>query len=328
MHRSIRAVGIALLVGGVSLTAQAPRFGARVDLVVVSAVVRDTKDTMVRGLAKDDFEVLEDGKPVAVSTFAEVNADNLAPQDDGRFVVLLLDDLGPDPLYAVRVKQIAHAFADRMGRRDVVSVISLNKGASTATRNQAEVHAAIDKFKPFGNVPMLRAVGQHAVETVGDLSKQLAKLPHRRKVLVCIGPAAYFNAELKSGELEGEVGEAMRATAKADVTTYVIDPFGLTPQKQAGPPIDAAPEGGGIDPGGSIKSGIGIHGSMNGFARETGGEAFANINVFDAAVDQVWQESGTYYLLGYEPAKRDNKRHTIEVRVKKPDMSARARRTR
>jgi len=67
---------------------------------------------------------------------------------------------------------------------------------------------------------------------------------------------------------------------------------------------------------------------MHGFARETGGEAFVNINVFDAAVDQVWQESGTYYLLGYEPARRDNKRHTIEVKVKKPDMSARARRTR
>lgn len=323
---------LALFAACVSLGAQGaqtPKFGARVDLVVVSAVVRDTQNAMVPGLAKDDFEVLEDGKPVAVSTFAEVNADNLAPQDDGRFVVLLLDDLGTDPSYTVRVKQIAHSFADRMGRRDVVSVIFLNQGGSTATSNPAEVHAAIDKFKPFGPIPgVQRAVAEHAIETVGDLSRQLATLQHRRKVLVGIGPASYFNAELRPGELEGKVGEAMKATAQAGVTTYVIDPFGLTPRRQAGPPINAGQVTSGVSAGGNVTRGPGITGSMHGFARETGGEAFANINVFDAAVDQVWQESGTYYLLGYEPARRDNKRHTIEVRIRKPDMSARARRTR
>lgn len=319
--------GILALASAGALVAQTPRFGTRVDLVVVSAVVRDNKDAMVSGLAKDDFEILEDSKPVPVSTFAEINANNVARQDDGRFVVLLMDNLATDPLYAVRIKQIAHAFADRMGRRDVVSVIFLNKGGSKATRNPAEVHAAIDRFKLFGNPGTPVAAAEHAVDTIGDLSKQLAKLQHPRKVLVCIGPAVYFNAPLKAGELEGTVGEAMKATARSDVTTYVIDPLGLTPRLEAGPSL-AGQTMGDSSSSGNVTRGPGITGSMHGFARETGGEAFANINVFDAAVDQVWQESGTYYLLGYEPARRDNKRHTIEVRVKKPDMSARARRTR
>ena len=327
MHRLVGGLGIALLALTVSSAAQQPRFGTRVDLVVVSAIVRDGQNAMVRGLAKDDFEILEDGKPVTVSTFAEVNAGNAAPQDNGRFVVLLMDNLATDPLYAVRIKQIAHAFADRMGPRDVVSVIFLNKGGSTATRNKAEVHAAIEKFKLSGNPGTPMAAAEHAIDTIGDLSTQLAKLQHPRKVLVCIGPAGYFNAPLKAGELEGSVGEAMRATARADVTTYVIDPFGLTTRSEAGPPLDAGRMGDSSSSG-NVTRGPGIQGSMDGFARETGGEAFANINVFDAAVDQVWQESGTYYLLGYEPGRRDNKRHTIEVRVKKPDMSARARRTR
>ena len=40
------------------------------------------------------------------------------------------------------------------------------------------------------------------------------------------------------------------------------------------------------------------------------------------------EESGNYYLLGYEPARRDNRRHTIEVRVKQPDVTVRSHRTR
>jgi VWFA-related protein len=321
--------GVLILAAAGSLLAQQPRFGARVDLVVVSAVVRDKEGAMVRGLAKEDFEIVEDGQPVPVATFAEVNADNRAPQDDGRFVVLLMDDLATDPLYAARIKQVAHAFADRMGRRDVVSVIFLNKSGSKATNIPAEVHAAIDKFRPFGSSPTtLGAVAEHAVETVGELAKQLAAFQHRRKVLVCIGPATFFNAPLKAGELEGKVGDAMKATARSNVTTYVIDPLGLAPRRQAGPPLNAGSIQPGASQGGNVTQGPGVTGTLHGFARETGGEAFANINEFDAAVDQVWQESGSYYLLGYEPARRDNKRHTTEVRVKKPDMSARARRTR
>ena len=47
----------------------------------------------MRGLTRDDFELLEDGKPVDIATFAEAGTDARASLDDGRFVVLLLDDL-------------------------------------------------------------------------------------------------------------------------------------------------------------------------------------------------------------------------------------------
>ena len=60
----------------------------------------------------------------------------------------------------------------------------------------------------------------------------------------------------------------------------------------------------------------------------SGGLAFANTNDYATAINQVWEESGNYYLLGYEPARRDNRRHSIEVRIKKPDLNVRARRTR
>ncbi len=107
---------------------------------------------------------------------------------------------------------------------------------------------------------------------------------------------------------------------------YVVDPLGLTevvrPRPVEGAPL--APVG----PPSAVTRGLGVTGQAEGYAREAGGAAFSNVNVFDAVVDQIWQESGTYYLLGYEMPRRDGRMHTIDVRVKRPGLQVRARRTR
>lgn len=330
-RRILVALTALAAVVSVSLDAQLqPRFGSRVDLVVVSAVVRDGGNNLVRALAQDDFEVIEDGKRVAISTFAEVNADALAPQDNGRFIVLLLDNLVTDPTLTPRIKDIARGFADRMGPRDVVSVLSMNGGSSTATSNPADVRAAIDRMKPFGTSIMSGSTRETlGMDAVTALAKQLGALTHRRKVLVCIGPAGLFNVQLTENPRmpDGHIMKAIRETSRADLTTYVIDPLGLREVRgvrsvtggEMRPPDDTS---------GNVTRGQGVRGNLDGFARDSGGTVFGNVNVFEAAIDQVWQESGAYYLLGYEPAKRDDKRHSIEVRAKKPGLQVRARRTR
>lgn len=308
---------LVLAISGLTLAAMAqagaqsqPKFGARVDLAVVSAIVRDSNNELARGLGQDDFEVLEDGKPVAVATFAEVNADALAAQDDGRFVVLLLDNLVTTPTLMPRIKEIARGFADRMGPRDVVSVVAMNGGSSTATRDPAEVRAAINRLRPFGtsimSAAMMDTLGMDAVTAV---AKQLGTFEHRRKVLVSIGPTHLFNQQLTENREtpDGHILTAIRESSRADLTTYVIDPAGLREAKYAR---------------------SGVRGNLDGFARDSGGTVFSNVNVYEPAIDQVWQESGSYYLFGFESAKRDDKRHTIEVRVKKPGLQVRARRTR
>lgn len=287
-----------------------PKFTARVDLVVVSAVVRDSDNQFTRGLTQDDFEVLEDGKPVAVATFAEVNADTQAPQDDGRFVVLLLDNLVTDPVLTHRIKEIARGFADRMGPRDVVSVLAMNGGNTVATRDPATVRAAIDRIKPAGTSIMSAAmVDTLGMDAVTSVAKQLGTFEHRRKVLVSIGRAHLFNQQLtENREMpDGHILTALRESSRADLTTYVIDPAGLQEARYAR---------------------SGVRSNLDGFARDSGGTVFSNVNVYDPAIEQVWQESGSYYLFGFEPKQRDNKRHTIEVRVKKPGLQARARRSR
>jgi hypothetical protein len=43
--------------------------GARAEVVQLDAVVTDAKGTVVRDLTQADFQILEDGKPQAVSQF-------------------------------------------------------------------------------------------------------------------------------------------------------------------------------------------------------------------------------------------------------------------
>ena len=53
--------------------AQQPTFRVRVDYVEVDVVVTDRQGNLVRDLKKEDFQVLEDGKPQTITTFALVD---------------------------------------------------------------------------------------------------------------------------------------------------------------------------------------------------------------------------------------------------------------
>jgi VWFA-related protein len=46
-----------------------PRFKSSVELVIVNLVVRDRQGRVVRGLTRDDFTIVEDGRPQAIQTF-------------------------------------------------------------------------------------------------------------------------------------------------------------------------------------------------------------------------------------------------------------------
>jgi hypothetical protein len=68
--------------------------------------------------------------------------------------------------------------------------------------------------------------------------------------------------------------------------------------------------------------------SPYGFTLETGGDAWYGTNNFAGAVNRIWQESASYYLLGYAPPIADNKIHKIDVKVTKPGVMVRARKSR
>ncbi len=83
-----------LVAGSIWLSAQetrGPVFRSKVDLVVLSFTVTDSKGHYINGLKPGDFKILEDGIVEKVSTFAEGNKPAVQVNDDGSTRALLAD---------------------------------------------------------------------------------------------------------------------------------------------------------------------------------------------------------------------------------------------
>jgi VWFA-related protein len=99
-----------------------PSFPAQVSAITVDVVVLDKSGAPVRGLTRDDFTVLEDGRPQSIVGFEarDVEGRRPAPESNavspligtnedaatrpGRTLVLLIDDLGLTPIVAGQVQ--------------------------------------------------------------------------------------------------------------------------------------------------------------------------------------------------------------------------------
>jgi VWFA-related protein len=144
-------------------------FKVEVNYVEVDAVVTDQQGNFVRNLTKDDFQVLEDGKPQAVTTFAlvdipierldrplfatqpiEPDVRTNAKDFDGRLYIILLDDLHTNALRSPRVKTAAKQFIERyIGANDLAAIVRTSgrtDGSQELTGNKRLLLAAVDKF--------------------------------------------------------------------------------------------------------------------------------------------------------------------------------------
>ncbi len=144
-------------------------FKLEVNYVEVDAIVTDAQGNLVRNLTKDDFQVLEDGKPQPISVFSlvdipieraerplykatpiEADVKSNATQFDGRVYVLVLDDLHTAPLRSTLVKRAAREFVQRyIGANDMTAVLETGGRSDAAqdfTDNRTLLLDAIDKF--------------------------------------------------------------------------------------------------------------------------------------------------------------------------------------
>jgi VWFA-related protein len=303
MLKTMALVSLVLVV--LQAPQQPPTIKSGTAVVTVDAVVLDGDGKVMTGLTAGDFTVFEDGKPMPVTTF-------LAPvgQDAGqtsRLVVLLLDDYSSARgVRLATMKAMAYRFIDKMGPKDVLAVVPLNGGHATTSTNPEDGRKALEHFRP--NPPSIipqSSARELALKALKDLSKQLEDVKQTRKTLVCLCAPSLFAAPAGSRVTENVWLDASRAAARANASLYFIDPNGLV-----GPSNRLYDE--------SIS-----------LAKETGGAAFVNTNFRDRSVDQIWDEAGHYYLLGYvAPPPNGKKDHSIEVKVKRSDTEVRARRAR
>jgi Ca-activated chloride channel homolog len=87
----IRRLGFILLVVALAAAQDRPTFRIKVDLVVLSFTVTDSKGHYVNGLKPSDFRILEDGIPQKLTTFSEGNKPPLEIAGDGSSKPIVLD---------------------------------------------------------------------------------------------------------------------------------------------------------------------------------------------------------------------------------------------
>jgi VWFA-related protein len=294
-----RAAGVVLLA---ALSFDGRPVPVSADLLSIDVVAHDRDGMPVLDLKPAEFELWINGFQIPIQRVTFV-----APTegDDGRTIVLLLDDMAAHPTALPRIRAAARRFVEQMSPRDRMSIVALDGGAMASTNDRARLLSAIDAYHVKGFPVRVDDAGAHVFGTVAALSRQMAEAPGGRKAVVAIGTDWLFDRPIPPGvvtrDLRPDWVAAMRATAAAHVSLYVIDPAGVGTRLVTG--------------GGS------------GFARETGGFAFTNTNDVNAAVDRILREIGTYYVLGIEnpPVGKKDDLREVDVKVRRSNVTVRAR---
>jgi VWFA-related protein len=202
----------------------------------------------------------------------------------------------------------------------------------------------MQSYDPSNQERGQRAVG--VLNTLRSLTEYLEGVRGRRKALLWFSEGIdYPMSEVFSSNAGNEITyatrEAITAAARANVNVFSLDPRGLigmttdfVDNMRAG-----APDVMGTDrnrPVGTPASGTQAllgemrltQDSLRTIAEGTGGFAAVDTNSFDQAYNRIIDANSRYYLLGYAPPThpRDGRFHRIEVKVKRPGLTAVARR--
>jgi Ca-activated chloride channel family protein len=289
--------GTALIMAAVTAASQqqAPVFRAGAQIVPLFATVTDATGRLVPDLAKEDFEIFDNNKPQAVALFA----------NDVQFikVVVMLDESGSMVNNIARVKDGAEQFLLRLLPEDRARIGSFEDKIVVSpefTNNRSELIRFLKEELQYGN-------GTRLWDAVDFSMSALSELDGRRVVLVFtdggddpgLGKHVSFGTVLKRAQAEG----------------YMVYAIGFHSKCRCGP-------GGRMietDPDPSLKR----------IAAESGGGYFELKEGADLAstFTRVAQELHSQYVIGFTPESLDGKLHALQVRVKPPGMTARARKS-
>ena len=272
--------------------------------LTIDAVVVDDRGAPVVDLEPREFEVWINRYRIPIESVTFVSPHTSA---DRGSLVLLLDDMAATPEFAARVRDAARHFVDKLADGERIAIVPLNDDAVELTADRLRLMQAIDAYRVRGFPFRPEDAGAHVLKTIASIARRLTELPGGRRTIVGIGLSWLFDRPLPppgiSRELRDEWLDAMRATAAAHASLYVVDPspVGSTPYPDAGD---------------------------SGFARETGGRAFVNTNDAAAVAERIWREARTYYLLEVAdpPIGRKDMLRELDVRVLRRGVTVRARR--
>ena len=255
----------------------------------IYATVRDAGGRLVPGLKEQDFEVLDNGKPTPITAFVQ-EARPIA-------VVVALDMSGSMVNAVDRAKAAAEAFLRRLRPVDRAIVASFNDRVVMSpafTSNQADLIRYVQTGLSYGNGTRLWDAIDGCVTVV--------KAEPERKVIVVLS-----DGEDTASRTGGS--DVLNRAQDSHVMVYAI---GIRNSYRGGPTgqlVTTRP-----DP------------FLKKLTSETGG---ANVEVgetadLNATFTSVIDELQGQYLIGIVPV-ADGKAHKLEVRIKVPGATVRAR---
>ena len=291
-------VAVMGLLAGVSSTAGAqdalPTFKSSVDLVPISAVVRDTRNRLVTNLTAADFEVLDKGRPCRIIDFQR---NQTSPITLG----LLVDvsgsmRMGPKLTFARQVvERISSQLADG---RDEAALFTFDESLHEQqpfTVHPSAMGSLVESVEPFGTTSLYDAIA--------GTSRLLAARQGQRRAVVVFTDGLDTSSALTPQQVSA-------LASSIDVPVYVV----ITVS-----PIDQAPFV-------SRVPGAAPRGDLRDLAEWTGGDLlFATAGeTSEVTAHRIVTELRQQYLLAIESTEQPEWR-PLDVRVRGRHVTVRTR---
>ena len=285
--------------GQVASAQDRPTFRSSVDVVSVSAVVRDKKGRFVENLKQNDFVVAEGGQPRRILDFHA--------QADGPVKLALLFDISGSMRVgtkAVDAVQTARVILSALKTGDEAALFSFDTGLDRVTPftpDIASLVASLDKLQqPFGQTSIYDAVSETA-KAVASQGGGKGRVPQRSAV-VLLTDGVDTRSRLTSEQVAA-------AASSIDIPIYVVAVMATVDDPHAG---------------GTAHDDVA--GPLPNLARATGGEMFTASAPAHAslAARQIVDELRHQYLLAFEASSGSGWK-PVEIRARDRGLIVRAR---
>lgn len=286
MKRGIVAL-IAALMAVRSGHAQVFRGG--VDLATFAATITDKKGNLVAGLGKDDFEVVEDGKPQTIEYFAHGDGETSPPMHLG----VMVDASGSMQADMKLAQGAAIKFLNMLPAAEDITLVDFDTQVRITRYPQRDFARLVERIrqrKPDGFTALYDALGTYL---------DGADSQDGRKVMVMYTDGGDTRSALS-------LAETLTLLKASHVTVYAI---GL------------------VENTGSARQSLQM--TLRQIVEATGGQAFfpATMKDVESAYDKVLAEITGQYHVGYLSTNtaKDGAWRKVEVRVKRADLRVRTR---
>lgn len=276
-------------------TPHAPTFRTSIDLVTVTAVVRDRRGRLVRNLSRSDFELFDAGEPRPISEFRV----EPAPVS----VALLVDVSGSMEVGTKRdsARLAAHHVLSWLeSGKDQAALFAFDARLHEIhdfTTAVGDLHDSIDRTDPYGVTSLHDAIAETARRIIAEGGP--------RRAVVVLTDGVDTSSRLTAPEVSG-------IASAIDVPVYIIAVVS---------PVD--------HPGGRhavVEAATPVQGALADLARWTGGRSFIASAPSHASIAarQIIEELRHQYVLAFEPSGQPGW-HPLEVRVRDKDLIVHAR---